>query len=205
VQIGERPIDEHIVGRDEELQQIVASIASDADGPSALVVEGEPGIGKTTLWREALRVAGEQGSTVLSCRPASSETRLSFAGLADLLEPVLGDLRPQLPRPQRRALDVALLLRDPNGPPPDERAVGAALTTALRTLASTTPVLVAIDDVQWLDASTAAALSFAMRQSWKPGPSACSSRGAWRGTTTHRSTPIGRSRPTERGGFGFEG
>jgi DNA-binding CsgD family transcriptional regulator len=153
-----------VVGREAELRRMAEVVGSSGPGLSAVVVEGEPGIGKTTLWREALRIAREQGSTVLSCRAASHETRLSFAGLADLVGPVLDDLRPSLPDPQRRALEVALLLLDPRGPPPDERAVGAALTTALRSLAHDNRLLVAVDDVQWLDASTVAALTFALRR-----------------------------------------
>jgi DNA-binding NarL/FixJ family response regulator/ABC-type cobalamin/Fe3+-siderophores transport system ATPase subunit len=156
--------DEPIVGRDEELRRVVERVAFRADGQSAVVIEGRAGIGKTTLWREAVRIADEAGSIVLSCRPTSRETPLSFAGLADLVEPALDSLRPHLPDPQRRALEIALLLSDPRGPPPDERAIGAALTTALRTLAATAPVLVAVDDMQWLDASTAAALRFAIRR-----------------------------------------
>ena len=156
-----------VVGRDEELASIAAFL--DDGAPGALLLEGEAGIGKTTLWREAVRLASERGSTVLSCRPASHETRLSFAGLADLVAPVLDELGADLPDPQRRALEVALLLRNPHGPPPDERAVGAALTTALRALADRAPVLVAVDDVQWLDASTAAALTFAVRRLLEDG------------------------------------
>ena len=155
-----------IVGRDAELGRIRDFV----DGaPAALLLEGEAGIGKTTLWREGVRLAAERGAAVLSCRPASHETRLSFAGLADLVEPVLDELRADLPDPQRRALEVALLLRDPRGPPPDERAVGVALTSALRALAGRAPVLVAVDDVQWLDASTAAALTFAVRRLLEDG------------------------------------
>src|SRR5262249_14266739 len=116
-----------IVGREGELAGILDFLAGSA--PGALLLEGDAGIGKATLWRARARLASVRGYTVLSCRPASHETPLSFAGLADLVAPVLDTLRADLPGPQRRALEVALLLRDPSGPPPDERAVGAAVTS----------------------------------------------------------------------------
>ncbi|PWU25000.1 MAG: hypothetical protein C5B48_03525 [Candidatus Rokuibacteriota bacterium] len=156
-----------IVGRDEELAAVAEFLHR--EHPGALLLEGEPGIGKTTLWREGVRLASERGARVLSCRTALHETRLSFAGLTDLVAPVLDEVRADLPDPQRRALEVALLLRDPRGPPPDERAVGAALTTALRSLGEGGPILVAVDDVQWLDASTAATLTFALRRLLEEG------------------------------------
>jgi DNA-binding CsgD family transcriptional regulator len=150
-----------VVGRDAELEAIGTLLDRGARG---LVLEGPPGIGKTTLWREGVRRASEHGIAVLTCRPASHETRLAFSGLGDLIAPVLPGVLTDLPDPQQRALEVSLLLRDAQGPPPEERAIGVALTTALRTLADRTPVLIAIDDVQWLDASSTAALAFAVRR-----------------------------------------
>ena len=100
---------------------------------------------------------------MLSIRPAESEATLSFAGLADLLEGVR-DLFAFLPDPQRTALEVALLRAAPTGPPPDPRAVYAAALTVLGEASSRGPVLVALDDVQWLDVSTVRALEFAVRR-----------------------------------------
>ena len=99
-----------VVGRDEELAAVVAFVGGDVS--AALVIEGEAGIGKTTLWRAGVERAREQGFGVLACRPAESEARLSFVGLADLLEPVLGDMLGALPSVQRRALEAALLLTE---------------------------------------------------------------------------------------------
>jgi len=128
----------------------------------ALLLDGPAGIGKTTLWLEGVRLAEEGGARVLTARPASEEAKLSFAGVSDLLAPVLEATLPMLPAPQRRALEVALLLRDPDEEAAGDRAVFAAFTGILRGLAASGPVLVAIDDVQWLDPPSAAALAFAV-------------------------------------------
>ncbi len=154
-----------IVGRDEEL----AAIARFLDGGPeqaayALLLEGEPGIGKSTVLQASLALARERDYRVLACAPASEETRLSFVAISDLLAPVLDELLSDLPPPQRRALEIALLIRDLDGAPPDDRAVAAAFHTALRALAAGGPVLVAVDDVQWLDAPSAATLAFAARR-----------------------------------------
>ncbi len=84
--------------------------------------------------------------------------------LGDLLGPVLEDVLPSLPAPQRRALEVALLVEDAEGPPPDQRAVAFAFVGALRALAREGPVVVAVDDVQWLDGPSAFIVEFALRR-----------------------------------------
>jgi DNA-binding CsgD family transcriptional regulator len=153
-----------IVGRDEELA-VAAGFLADTDSlPRVLVIEGEPGIGKTTVWR---RVTGESravGYRVLTTHPGRSEAQLAFAGLSDLLEDSLDDVLPALPPPQARALRVAMLLDDPGATPADPRSVAAAVLGSLRHLARQESVLIAIDDVQWLDPSSAAALDFALRR-----------------------------------------
>ena len=93
-----------------------------------------------------------------------AEARLAFAGLSELLAGVLDDVAPGLAPPRRRALEVALLLAEPDGPPPDAHAIGLALLDVLRALSDAGPVLLALDDVQWLDASSAAVLQVAMRR-----------------------------------------
>jgi DNA-binding CsgD family transcriptional regulator len=132
--------------------------------PGALVIEGEAGIGKSTLWGAGVTEAMRRGDVVLSVRPAQSEARMSFAGLADLLEPVADSLLPRLEVPQRTALEVALLRRVPAGAPPNEREIGAAVLAMLRVLAVDSVVLLAIDDVQWLDRASAEVLAFALRR-----------------------------------------
>ena len=154
-----------IVGRDEELAAVARFLdGAPEQGTYALLLEGELGIGKSTVLQASLALARERHYRVLSCAPASEETRLSFVGISDLLAPVLEELLPELPPPQRRALEIALLIRDLDGAPPDDRAVAAAFHTALRMLGERGPVLVAVDDVQWLDAPSAATLAFASRR-----------------------------------------
>ena len=143
-----------VVGREAELAAVRALVESGR----ALVLTGEPGIGKTSLWRAGIDAAREHGLRVLVAQPASGEVRLSFAALGDLLD---GQSLAGVPGPQRHALEVALLTAEPEGGPPEPRAIAAGLLSALRALA---PLLVAIDDVQWLDAPSADALAFAARR-----------------------------------------
>ncbi len=153
-----------IVGREAELATLDAFLAATGAGPAALVIEGEAGAGKTTLWAEAVRRAGAMGGQVLTSSPSESEARLSFQGLADLLGPVVESALGGLPPMQRRALEVALLLSEPESEPADQRTVAAGILGALRELAAAGPVLLAIDEVQWLDAPSDAALAFAARR-----------------------------------------
>lgn len=96
--------------------------------------------------------------------PAEAERQLSFVGLGDLLGPGLGEALEALPAPLRRALEVALLLRDPVGAHPEPRAVATAGWAALQALSRAGPLLIAVDDVQWLDQPSAAVLGFALRR-----------------------------------------
>src|SRR5918994_2160267 len=153
-----------MVGRDAELASIRALVAGLSGGASALVLEGEAGMGKTTLWRAGVEAAESAGLRVLRAEPAESETALSFSGLGDLLDPVLDEALRPLPGGQRSALARAVVLDEGEGAPPDAHAAGVALLNALRGLASTRDVLVAVDDVQWLDAASAAALAYAVRR-----------------------------------------
>jgi len=149
------------VGRESELAAIRAFPLTT---PAALLIRGEPGIGKTTVWRAGLEAARKHAANVLVAAPAEAEQSLSFAALGDLLQPVLGELEPMLPRPQWRALAVALLMEEPGARPPDERAVALAFLTLLRALASAGPLVVAIDEMQWLDQPTANVVRFALRR-----------------------------------------
>src|SRR4051812_41279998 len=116
-----------VVGRERELSDLPRVLdAAVADGPRALVVRGEAGIGKTTIWRAVLAVASARSMRILRCAPGELEIRLAYAALGDLLLPVLAEEGAKLPAPQRRAVEVALSLSDPAGAPPDQRAVAAA-------------------------------------------------------------------------------
>jgi DNA-binding CsgD family transcriptional regulator len=132
-------------------------------GPEALVFEGEAGIGKTTLWSDAVRLAADSGFRVLSARASAAEARLTFAVLADLLgdvdETVLGRLAPV----QRVAVN-RVLVRGDDGPATDERVAAMAFLSVLEILAERSRVLVAIDDLQWLDSPSRAVVGFAARR-----------------------------------------
>jgi DNA-binding CsgD family transcriptional regulator len=153
-----------VIGRSAELAAGEAFLDVLVDGPCALVLRGEAGIGKTAVWEEIAASASRRGLTVLECRPAEAEASLSYVGLADLLGPVAGPMLPELPTPQRRALEVALLRADPRQYAADRRAVGAALREVLSILAVQAPVVLAIDDLHWLDRPTARAIEFALRR-----------------------------------------
>jgi hypothetical protein len=153
-----------IVGRNEELSLVAAFLEAPAQLPAALLLEGEAGIGKSTVWRHGVELARANGFRVVETRPSESETALSFAGLGDLLGDAAAEVLPELPPPQKGALEVALLLRDPGGAPPDPRGISTAFLSALRTLARHRPLLVAVDDLQWLDAPSLAVLEYAGRR-----------------------------------------
>jgi DNA-binding CsgD family transcriptional regulator len=153
-----------IHGRAAELARIGRFLDEAAGQPAALLIEGEAGIGKTTLWSAGLDEARRRGWQVLTCRPVQPEAALSFSALGDLLEPVPEAALTGLPGPQRRALDVALLRAEPGPEPPDQRAVAVAFLGVIRALAQTAPVIVGVDDLPWLDRASAAVLEYAQRR-----------------------------------------
>jgi DNA-binding CsgD family transcriptional regulator len=156
-----------IVGREEELGLLARFLERETSGASALVLEGEAGIGKSTLWLEGVDDARERGFRVLVSRPAETERSLAFAGLGDLLEGALDDVVDELLPPQRRALEAALLVGD-SPEAADVRALGVAVRNALEILAAAGRLVVAVDDVQWLDRTTASTLTFALRRMESP-------------------------------------
>jgi DNA-binding CsgD family transcriptional regulator len=153
-----------LISREEELASIRALLDAAGAGPRGLVFSGEPGIGKTVLWEAGLEQAKSRGVRILSCRCVETEASFSFSGVADLVAPVHEEVAPVLPVPRRHALDVALLLSEPGEEPVDARAVGLAVLDVLRVLAQRGPVLVAVDDLQWLDPSSARTLQMALRR-----------------------------------------
>jgi len=151
-----------IVGRESELDTIETVFAGPA--PAAVVIEGEPGIGKTTLWRAAMAAARARFSRVLKAEAAASEAQLAFTVLSDLIGNAVGGLMRGLPLPQRRALESALLLGEVEEEASSPRAIAAALASILRLLTAERTLVVAIDDVQWVDEPSRAALAFAVRR-----------------------------------------
>jgi DNA-binding CsgD family transcriptional regulator len=121
-------------------------------------------MGKTTLWRAAIERADDLGVLVLRAEPVESETTLSYAGIGDLFDPVLDEALECLPAAQRRALSHALALGDENGGDIDPRTLRVAVMGSIRALAEERPVLIAIDDSQWLDYASSAALAYGVRR-----------------------------------------
>jgi DNA-binding CsgD family transcriptional regulator len=151
-----------LVGRQAELASIAAATAGIGVGFRALVLAGEAGIGKSVLWEAAIAGALARGCTVLQARTSESEAPLSYSGLTDLFESVPDQTIGALPAPQRIALEVALLRRTAGQV--DARALAVAVLGAIRLLAAERPVLIAIDDDQWLDPATEGALAYALRR-----------------------------------------
>jgi DNA-binding CsgD family transcriptional regulator len=160
----EHAVKDDVIGRHEELEAIDRFLDSVQEGPASFMLVGDAGVGKTTLWRAGADAARALGYRTLETRPAAAEARLAFAGIGDLLDEGLSDLLDDLPPPQADALRVALLLQRPTGAPPDQRAVATAVLSALRLRAADRPLLIAVDDVQWLDSASVAVLAFAWRR-----------------------------------------
>jgi DNA-binding CsgD family transcriptional regulator len=153
-----------LVGREWELARVGEFLDLAASGPAGLLLEGEMGIGKTALWRAGLAAAADRGQRVLACRPAESEAQFAYAALGDLLGRIDEATLEELPGPQRKALEVALLRAEPEEHESLPRAVALGLLGALHALALQGPTIVAIDDVQWLDHPSESALAFAARR-----------------------------------------
>jgi len=154
-----------LLGRGQEcarLDGLLAAAREDRSG--ALVIRGEAGVGKTALLRYALESAPDM--TVLEVDGVESESELAFAGLADLLRPVLDRLE-RIPPPQAEALRGALALAP--AAPGDPFAVSAGTLSLLSTAAESRPLLALVDDAHWLDASSAAVMAFAARRLGREG------------------------------------
>lgn len=150
-----------LVGRDEELLRLTGLIGGVHESGGALVLVGEPGIGKSTLLGAACEFASDAGFELLSTVGVESEMGLPFAGLHQLLRPVSRELE-GLPDPQRVAVYSAFGLLE--GPPPEPFLVALAVLNALAGRASSRSVLVSADDVHWLDLQTQHVLTFLARR-----------------------------------------
>jgi hypothetical protein len=155
-----------LVGRQRELDRIERFLDAARRERAVLALEGEAGIGKSTLWRAGVDRATGTGALVLSSRPTGSEVTLSFTVLGDLLDEHVDDaILDLLPGPQREAIAAALLRTRSGNDVIDHRTVAVATLSVLRLFVRRRgPVLVAIDDVQWIDPASALALGFALRR-----------------------------------------
>ena len=175
-----------LIGRGNELAVLFQLVDRASEHGGALVVHGEPGVGKTSLLRAASRRACERGALVLRTVGVQSEADLAFSGLHQLLTPVLrssnrstlaqrtalsadhpssvasADVVDRLPAPQQDALRTALGLG--LGPSPDRFLVGLAALSLLSEVAAERPVLCLVDDAQWLDRASAQVLAFVARR-----------------------------------------
>ena len=153
-----------IVGRNQELARLDTFLRDDEAHRPAVVLEGEAGIGKTTLFAAAIGSAAGLDVRVLSARPDEPDRELAFSALTDLLRPIADDLADGLPEPQRRAIAVALLEETDPGIGTDARAVSAGVHTLLTVACDERALLIAIDDDQWIDPSSDRVLGFALRR-----------------------------------------
>ncbi len=157
---------DEVVGRGDELAVLERFVERASASAAGMVLDGEAGIGKSTLWEAAVRAARHRGWRVLLSRPARAEQGLTLGGLTDVLAGVEPGAIAELPAPQRHALEVALLRVAPSGSLPDQRTLSVAVASLLRGLAARQPLLLAVDDAQWLDESSAAILAYAVRRLW---------------------------------------
>jgi DNA-binding CsgD family transcriptional regulator len=167
-------LDRALIGRGGEIAEIFAFLSAASQAPAALAITGDAGIGKTMVWKHVLQAA--RGSAeVLSCQPALAERPLAFSALGDLFGDVAAKVRPALPDPRRPAVRAALQRGTSAGPGPagpseaprprpERQVLARGVLDALRALAASAPLVIAIDDVQWLDRPSARVLEFCLRR-----------------------------------------
>jgi len=142
--------------------------------PDAFVITGDAGIGKTAIWRHVLRGIG-RSPRLLSCQPAPAERPLAFSALDDLLGDIVGDVLSALAEPHRHAVESALLRKPHPGASsagfpgagralPDQRVLARGILETFQILAGSAPLIVAVDDAQWLDRPSADVLNFSFRR-----------------------------------------
>ena len=153
-----------IIGRDSELAGVRRFLGEPSGSAGVLVVEGEPGIGKTSVWRAAVLAAADSFGLVVSSAPTEAEAGLPHSVLADLLEPLPADAFGTLSGPLRAALEVALFRQPPGPSSTDQLAVSTAFYRVLREMAADKGVLLAVDDIQWADAPSRRVIAFAMHR-----------------------------------------
>jgi DNA-binding CsgD family transcriptional regulator len=150
-----------LLGRDRDLAELYALVDGIEDRGGALIVRGEAGIGKSTLLAAARERALDRGVAVVSTAGALSEAQLAFAGLHQLLLPLLGRLD-LLPDPQRQALETAFRIAE--GEAPDLFLIGLATLGLVAERSADTPLLFVVDDAQWLDRPSSEVLAFVARR-----------------------------------------
>ena len=150
-----------LIGRDREMRALADLLAGIQERGAAVIVRGEAGIGKSSLVAAASDRARERGVQVLTAAAVQCETHLPFAGLHQLLLPILADAD-HLPPPQRRALDAAFGVVDERAPEPF--VIALATLHLLSDAAARAPLLLIVEDAHWLDRPTADVLTFVARR-----------------------------------------
>ncbi|HEY3033326.1 MAG TPA: AAA family ATPase, partial [Streptosporangiaceae bacterium] len=149
------------VGRPLGRTDLLTSVGQRLAAGSSVLLAGVAGIGKSTVLAAAVGQVVGTGARVLRCAPARADAGLSFLALADLLEPVPAELFDRLPAVPRRALSAALQRGQAPAAQPEPLAVRLAVRQVLRELAASGPVVLAIDDLQWVDQDSAQVLAYA--------------------------------------------
>ena len=150
-----------LFGRVDEVR-LLTSLLDGVEGTGdALVIRGDPGVGKSRLLSEAAAIARDRGFMVLSAAGVQSEAHLAFAGLHQLLRPVRSSME-RLPEMQRTCLDTAFGLRD--DPAPERFRIAMAALDLLCEVATETPLLIVAEDIQWLDRPSGDVLAFIARR-----------------------------------------
>ena len=153
-----------LVGREPELGRIAQFVNECSLGPGSFVLDGAAGIGKTAIWSAAVASARAANVDVRTCLSGEADAGWTFAGLGDLLDGISPATIEELPEVQQRALAAAMLTSESSTGASVDRVIAVAVLGLLRALARSGPVLLAIDDVQWLDAGTRRVLTFALRR-----------------------------------------
>ena len=152
-----------LVGRHAETALLgrVLHHARKGSGGSSVLLRGEAGMGKTALLELAGTLARDSGFAVLRTVGAEAEAETAFGALHQLLHPLL-ERSTALSNPQREALESVLGLR--SGPPAGGFLVGAASMALLAEAARVRPMLIVVDDLHWIDSSSAGVLAFLHRR-----------------------------------------
>ena len=156
-----RPAGPVLVDRAVESRALRSFLGRALDGGATLLLTGEAGVGKSALLDATVRTAQAAGATVVRAAGVEFEAEVGFAGLNQILLPLL-DHVPSLPRAHQDALGVAMGLGA--GPPPDHLLLSSAVLGLLARAATSRPVLVVVDDVPWLDRSSVRVLGFVARR-----------------------------------------
>ncbi len=152
------------VGRSDELRTIADYLGATGAHPSALVIEGEAGIGKSTLWLAGLGQADDRGFRTLSARASKAEAAMPFGTVADLLVEIDREAFAGLPDVQRSAIDRVVLRDTSDHSAAELHVVAAALMSVIHRLSRVSPVMIAVDDLQWLDQCSRAVIGYVARR-----------------------------------------